>query len=99
MDLILRWMMVLFTNPASVKLSVWIRDGGYFEPIFIDILRMGTIYLAVMYSPPSYASAAEDITNLTILEIVRIAPFHLGVGLFLIIICGLLYGYTPWNCC
>ena len=43
---------------------------------------MGTISLAVMYIAPISASAAEDITNLIIWAIVRIAPFHLGVGSF-----------------
>ena len=75
-------MMVLLTTPAAVKLSVWIGDGGCFQPISINVCRMGTIYLAVMYIAPSSASAAEDITNLMIWAILRIAPFHSGVGVF-----------------
>ena len=82
MDLLLRWMMVLFTTPAAFELSVWIGDVGSFQPISINVWRMGTIFLAVMYSAPCSASAAEDITNLMIWEIVRIAQFQLGVGLF-----------------
>ena len=66
MDLLLRWMMVLFTTPESVELSVWIGDGGCFQPIYINVWWMGTISVAVMYSAPSSASAAEDITNLMI---------------------------------
>ena len=82
MDLILHWMMVLFTTPTDVELSVWIRYGGCFQPISINAWRMGTISLAVIYRAPSSDSAAEDIKNLMIWAIVRISPFHLGVGLF-----------------
>ena len=82
MDLPLRWMMVLLTTPEAVELSVWIRDGGCFQPIYINVWRMGTISLAIMYSAPSSASAAEDITNLMIWAIVRIAQFQSGFGSF-----------------
>ena len=82
MDFLLRWVVVLLTTTEAVELLVWIGDGGCFQPISINVWRMGTIYLAVMYSAPSSASAAEDMTNLMIREIVRIAPFHSGVGSF-----------------
>ena len=75
-------MMVLFTTPVAVKLSVWIGDEGCFQPISINVWRMGTIYLAVMYSAPSSASAYEGITNMIIWAIMRISRFHLGVGSF-----------------
>ena len=55
-----------FTTPAAVELSVWIWDGGFFQPISIHVWRTGAISLAIMYSAPSYASAAEYITNLMI---------------------------------
>ena len=82
MDLLFCWMMVFLTTPADVELLVWIGDGGCFQPISIHFWRMGTISLAVMYSAPSSASAAEDMTNLMIWAILRIGPFHLGVGSF-----------------
>ena len=69
-------------TPSAVELSVWIGDGGYFQPIYINVWQMGTIFLAVIYSAPSYASTVEDITNVMIWAIVRTAPFHLGVGSF-----------------
>ena len=50
-----------FTTPASVELSVWIGDGGCFQPIYINFWRTGTISLVVMYSAPSSTSAADDI--------------------------------------
>ena len=82
MDLLLLWMMVLFTIPAAVELSVWIGDGGCFQPISINVWWTGTIYLAVMYRAPSSASLVDEITNVMIWETVRIAQFHLGVGSF-----------------
>ena len=82
MGFLLHWMMVFLTTPASVKLSVWIGDGGCFQPISINVWRMGTISLDVIYSAPSSVSAAEDITNLMIWGIVRIAPFRSGVRSF-----------------
>ena len=74
--------MVLFKTPADVKLLVWIGDGGCFQPISMNVWQMGIIFLAIMYIAPSFASAAEDITNMMIWAIVRISPFHLGVGSF-----------------
>ena len=61
MDFLLRWMMVLLTTPTAAELSVWIGDRVCFQPISINVWRVGTISLAVMYSAPSSASAAEDI--------------------------------------
>ena len=75
-------MMVLFTTPAAVELSVWMRDEGFFQPISINVWQVGIISLDVMYSAPSSTSAFEDITNLMIWEIVRIPLFYLGVGAF-----------------
>ena len=82
MDLIFFWIMVLLTTPAAVELSVWIGNGGCFQPISINVWQVGTISLAVMYSAPSSASAAEYMTNLMIWAIVRIGPLHSGVGSF-----------------
>ena len=73
-------MMFLLTTPAAVELSAWTGDVGCFQTISNNVWRMGTISLAVMYSAPSSASAAEDMTNLMIWEIVRIGPFHSGFG-------------------
>ena len=75
-------MMVLLMTPAAVELSVWIGDGGCFQPIYINVWRIGTIYLVVMYSVPSSASTDEEITNLMVWSIVRISPFHSGIGSF-----------------
>ena len=81
-DLLFHWMMVLLMSPAAVEFSVWTGDGDYFQPISISVRRMGKFSLDVMYSAPSSASAAEDMTSLMIWEIVSIGPFHSGVGSF-----------------
>ena len=39
------------------------RRWRFFQPISINVWRMGTISLAVMYSAPSYASAAEEVNE------------------------------------
>ena len=99
MGLLLRWMMVLLTTSAAVGLPVWIGYGGCFQPISINVWRMGTIYLAIMYSAPSSASEAEDIKNFIIWAIVRIAPFHSGFGSFSEKKCGLQHGCAPLTHC
>ena len=83
----------------AVKLLVWIGDEHSFQSIYMNVWRMGTNSLAVMYSTSSSASSAEDIKKLMIWDIVIIALFHLGVGLFLIKICGLLHVCSPWTRC
>ena len=88
-----------FTTPSDVKLLVWIRDEGCFQPISINVCQMATIYFAVMYSAPSSALAAKYITNLMVWAIMRIAPFHLVVGSFSDKICGLQHGCAPWTRC
>ena len=50
------------------------------HPIPPSVLRIGTIFLALMYSATSSASAADVITGLTIFAIFKIAPFSSGVA-------------------
>ena len=80
MDLLLRWMMVLFTTPLDVELSVQTGDGGFPQHILMSVWRTGIISLSVMYSAPSSCSEADGIINLMIWAIVRTALLHLGVG-------------------
>ena len=46
------------------------------------VRRRGTISLAQMKMPASYALASEEMTNLIIFAIVRIGPLILGAGTF-----------------
>ena len=76
------WMMVLLMTPTAVELSVWTGEGGWGQPILIRVWRKGIIYLAVMKRAPSSDSAAEDMTNLMIWAMVRMAPLERGKGSF-----------------
>jgi hypothetical protein len=48
-----RVMIVSFTNPTAVELSVWMGDLGCGQPISASVLRMGTMSRAVMYKAAS----------------------------------------------
>ena len=64
----------LFTTPHAVELSVCIGVGGCLCPSSLRVLRIGTAFFALMNSPPSSASAADDITALMIPASVCNAP-------------------------
>ena len=55
------FMMLLFVNPFTVELSVWMGDLGCVHPISLSVFRIGTIVLAVMYSADSSTSVADAI--------------------------------------
>ena len=76
-DLMALLTMTLFVNPAAVELSVWMGDLGCGHPISSSVVRIGTIFLAVMYSATSSASAADAITGLMISAIVKTATLLL----------------------
>ncbi len=61
-------------------LSVWIGVGGCLWPISSRRCRMGIASRALMYRAPSSASAALDMTALSILEMFRTAPLLGGSG-------------------
>ena len=58
--------------PWAVLLSVRIGVGSWGCPSSSSVLRSGTASLALMKSPPSSASAAEDMTRRIILAIMCI---------------------------
>ena len=72
--------MVLLVTPTAVELSIWMGEGGCHQPILMRVCWSGTISLAVMKSPTSLALAAEDMTNLMMLAMVRIGPLKGGTG-------------------
>ena len=59
-------------------LSVWIGVLGCLWPISLSSWRIGIASRALMYSAPSSASAALDMTAFRILEMLRIAPLFGG---------------------
>ena len=72
---------VLFTTPHAVELSTWIGVGGCLCPNSSSRCRIGTASRALMYSAPSSASAADDMTALMIWETVNTAPLFGGSSL------------------
>ena len=72
------WMLLL-TAPNAVVLSVWMGVLGCLWPISVRSWRIGTASHALMYSAPSLASAALDMTALSILEMLRTAPLLDGL--------------------
>ena len=83
MDFTFLAMMVLLTTPRVprvVVLPIWIDNCGRGQPISMRDCRRGTISLAQMKRLESLASAAEDMMNLMICEIVRTGPLCEGTG-------------------
>jgi hypothetical protein len=61
--------------PVVVVLSVYIGVGGCLCPNFPNVVRRNAPSLVFMKTAPIYASAAEDITFLRTLMMIKIAPF------------------------
>ncbi len=72
--------MVLFVTPTAVELSVWIGLRGCGHPMPMRVCRWGTILWAAIKSAASSALAAEAMTNLMMVAIVRTVPLKHGVG-------------------
>jgi hypothetical protein len=66
----------LFTH--AVELSIWTGVGGCLCPSSSNVVRIGTAILALINSPPSSASAANDITALIIFATVCTALLSRG---------------------
>ena len=80
MDLSCLWTMVLLVTPDNVEFSVYMGVLGWGQPISMRVCWMDTISLAVVKSPASSVSAAEDMTNLMIWAMVRMDPLGRGKG-------------------
>ena len=64
MDLVFRAIIVSFTTPAAIELSVCIGVGGCGYSISIRIWHIGTSSFDVMNMAPSSYSAADDMKHL-----------------------------------
>ncbi len=73
--------MVLFVTPTAVELSVWIELCGCGHPMSKRVCRWGTILRVAIKSTASSASAAEAMTNLVTVAIVRTTLLKPGDGL------------------
>ena len=65
---------LLLMTPSAVELSVWIGVRGCGCPSLASICRKHTASFALRNSAPNSTSAADDITALIIVPMVRIAP-------------------------
>ena len=70
MDFVRFGIIVLFTTPTAVELSVWIGEGGCFHPISINVWRKCTIFFAVTNNAAS-SSAAANAADLDVKEKIR----------------------------
>ena len=73
-------MILLFSSPFDVELSVCI---GVFDcgcPISSSVFFSGTASFQFMNSVPSSASAADDITDFIIFETFITAPLFAGIS-------------------
>jgi hypothetical protein len=72
---------VLFMTSTAVELSVWIGLHGCGHPMSIRVCQWRTISQAAIKSAASLALAADAMTNLILVAIVRTAPLKHGDGL------------------
>ena len=73
----------LLIRASAIALSVCISVGGCLCPILSRMILMYTAYLAIMYSAPSSASVADDMTFLMMCAMLRIAPLFAGICVLL----------------
>ncbi len=73
--------MILFVTPTAVKLSVCIGLHGCGHPMSMRVCRWGTNSRAAIKSAASSALAADSMTNLMMVAIVRTVLLKCGVGL------------------
>ncbi len=73
------WVLLL-TTPSAVLLLVCIGIGGYLCPISSSVCCWGMALWALMYSAPSSALAADDMTALMSWARLRTAPLSLGLA-------------------
>jgi hypothetical protein len=75
MDFVLFCFIIPLLYPVAVVLSVSIGVGGCLCPTSSNVVLMTAPSLAFIKSAPISASAAEDMTCLRTLLIIKIAPF------------------------
>ena len=73
-------LMVDVRMPWDVLLSVRMVVGGCWWPNSVNVVLIGTAVLALRKIPIVLASAAEDMTRLTVLHSVWTGPLGFGFG-------------------
>ena len=66
-------------TPFAVELSVCVGVGGCGCPISVSMFMRWTASFALMKIPTSSASAAEDMTDFMICDMLRMAPLFGGM--------------------
>ena len=69
---------VAVTMPLATELSVFIGVGGRVKPSSWSVILRGTSVCPLWNSPPTYDSAADATTCLSIIHSVWIGPFSGG---------------------
>ena len=71
---------LLVSSACAVELSVCIGDCVWGWPNSASVVRMDTAVFALMNNAPSSASAADDMTDLIICDMLRTAPLFIGTS-------------------
>ena len=73
-------MILLVSSVCAVELSVCIGVCVWGWPNSSSVVRMETAVFALMNNAPSSASAADDMTDLIICDMLRTAPLFIGIS-------------------
>ncbi len=71
---------LLVSSACAVELSVCIGVCDWGWPNSSSVVRMDTAVFALMNNAPSSASAADDMTDLIICDMLRTAPLFIGIS-------------------
>ena len=71
---------LLVSSACAVELSVCIGVRVWGWPNSLSVVRMETAVFALMNNAPSSASAADDMTDLIICDMLRTAPLFIGIS-------------------
>ncbi len=70
---------LLVSSACAVELAVQIGVCACGWPNSLSIVRMETAVFALINNAPSSASAADDMTDFIICEVLRTAPLFIGI--------------------
>ncbi len=72
---------LLVSSACAVELSVWIGVRVCGCPNSLSVVRMEMAVFVLMNNAPSSASAADDMTDLIICDMLRTEPLYIGISL------------------
>ena len=71
---------LLVSSACAMELSVCIGVRVWGWPNSSSVVRMDTAVFALMNNAPSSASAADDMTDFIICDMLRTAPLFIGIS-------------------